>query len=277
MTKSAKHWCFTVNNPKQTLNGCTNEYCRGFIEEDHKYLCQGIETGEKGTRHIQGYVCFHKRRTLASVKKWLPTAHWEACKGSPAQNRDYCLKDGSYCEHGEVPKNQGNRTDLDELHETIKNGATIEEIVSNHFGSFLRYQRGIDRVRELYVQHRDWPMSVYVYWGETGTGKTRRAVEEHPGAYFKDGSDWWDGYESHETVIWDEFYGGACKLSFFLRLTDRYPLRVPVKGGFRVFRSRTIIFTSNTDPRDWYTFPNEALRSAFERRITGIVHFSKFP
>ena len=44
-------------------------------------------------------------------------------------------------------------------------------------------------------------------WGETGTGKTRRAVDDAKsmGSYFiKSNNKWWDGYTDQKTVILDE-------------------------------------------------------------------------
>lgn len=39
-----------------------------------------------------------------------------------------------------------------------------------------------------------------------------------------------------------------------LRLMDRYPLKVPTKGGFEEFRSTMIIITSNEPIDNWYKF-----------------------
>lgn len=271
----AKNWCFTLNNPPKTNLDCKNDECIGFIPDEMSYIVQGRETGDKGTHHLQGFVAFHKLRRLNNVKRILPGAHWEVCKGNPDQNRTYCIKDGDFCEHGVVPKKAGHRTDIDSLHETIRTGSSIDQIVDNHFGLFLKYPRAIDRAIDLYRGDRSWPMSVTVYWGESGTGKTKKAFEDHPDAHFQTLGKWWDGYEGHEHVIWDEFYGGSCPLSFFLKLTDRYPFRVPIKGGTRKFLAKTITFTSNVSPYEWYEFRNERLRDAFERRLTKVVHFNK--
>jgi len=81
---------------------------------------------------------------------------------------------------------------------------------------------------------------------------------------------WWDGYEGQHTVIIDEFYSWL-RYDFFLRLTDRYPLQVETKGGSVQFVSRRIVFTSNTQPTEWY--PNIQDRAAFNRRIGAVFAF----
>lgn len=76
---------------------------------------------------------------------------------------------------------------------------------------------------------------VYVFWGPTGTGKSRRAWDEAgPDAYPKDPrSKFWDGYNGHSNVVLDEFRG-AIDVSHLLRWFDRYPVLVEVKGSSRI-------------------------------------------
>lgn len=272
----SKFWCFTVNNPENNEICKESIYCVGYNPDKHQYLLQGIETGKNGTRHIQGYVIFHKRCRLSQVKKFVPRAHWEISKGSPQQNYVYCTKDQTFHEHGVLPeKTQGKRNDLDRLHDTIRRSANIEDVIENHFAAFIKYPRGVTRAIEFYSPKRNWEMQNIVYWGASGVGKTKRAFEEHPEAYWKDNSPWWDGYVNQDVVIWDEFSGSSTPLSTFLRVTDRYPFAVPIKGGYTQFLAKKIIFTSNVDPGEWYLFKRNELRTAFFRRLTDIIEFKR--
>lgn len=232
----------------------------------------GYEQGEKGTWHIQGYVQMKNRTKLGAMKKLFPRAHLEVAKGLPQQNIDYCSKDQRWHVHGSEPVKQGSRTDLDDVKKSIDSGATYADLVESHFGAAVRYQRSLQNIIELRRKERDLPPTVYVYWGDTGLGKSRKAHEEYPNAYWKSYGDWWDGYAGHEAVIIDEFYGWI-KFDFLLRLLDRYPLQVPVKGGFRKFVATTIIFTSNKPWAEWYPGIAPVHVRALERRITKVVHF----
>lgn len=272
----AKYWCFTLNNPPETKACTENVYCCGYNPDTHEYMVQGIERGKNGTLHIQGYVAFHKRHRLSQLKKWLPSAHWEPAKGSPGQNLEYCTKDHSYCQHGDLPeKTQGKRNDLELLHDTLKTGAGLRTVLDDHFASFIRYERSIRSAIALYAPKRSWEMEIIILWGASGTGKTRKAYADYPESYWKDNSPWWDHYEGQETVIWDEFSGSSAPLNLFLRLTDRYPMSVPYKGGYANFTSKRIIFTSNIDPDDWYQFRNNELKIAFQRRITERIEYKR--
>ena len=79
--------------------------------------------------------------------------------------------------------------------------------------------------------------------------------------------------ESQETVIIDDFYGWM-PFDTLLRLTDRYPMLVDIKGGAVQFTAKRIIITSNEVPDNWY--PNVSCLphrwNALLRRITSNCH-----
>jgi len=107
-----------------------------------------------------------------------------------------------------------------------------------------------------------------VYWGPTGTGKSRRAWQESgDDAYSKDPrTKFWCGYRCEENVIIDEFRG-AIDISHILRWTDRYPVRVEVKGSSKPLSASKFIFTSNLHPRLWYPELDAETYAALERRL----------
>lgn len=144
----------------------------------------------------------------------------------------------------------------------IEDGANDEELASFHFPTFISSYRGLTLYRSLCVKARDFKSTVYVCQGPTGTGKSKWALETFPNAYWKQRSNWWDGYCGQETVIIDEFYGWL-PFDLCLRLCDRYPLLVETKGGNVQFVAKRIIFTSNALPSSWWKncyFPSFARR-----------------
>ena len=47
-------------------------------------------------------------------------------------------------------------------------------------------------------------------------------------------------------VLFDDIEASAClPISLFLKLTDRYPHQVPIKGGYITWKPKVIVFTSN--------------------------------
>lgn len=72
----------------------------------------------------------------------------------------------------------------------------------------------------------------------------------------------------------DDFYGGV-KFNFLLKMFDRYPLQLPVKGQHAHKAWRIVFVTSNSEPREWYAnhfdeHPDSL--AALRRRLAHVVH-----
>lgn len=268
MTQS-KYWCFTLNN---------------YSQEEYEQLCEhaeqalygiiGREQGEQGTPHLQGYMVFNSRKRLSQVRQLNGRAHWERAKGSPQQNQTYCAKEGNSAEFGSLPGGQGSRNDLQAVLTDVKRGESIRTIREKHWGSWLRYHKAILQAHLDYNPKRNEKTVVNVYWGATGLGKTRRAFQEAgENAYFHNGGQWFDGYDGTSPVIFDDFGGSEFKLTYLLKLLDRYPFRVPIKGGFVNWNPNGIWITSNRSPNDWYPNAHQEHVDALRRRFSTIIHF----
>lgn len=78
-----RNWVFTLNNyTPEDIKELAQQECYLFQEE----------TGENGTPHLQGILCFKNPMSLSSMKKINGRAHWEACKNKIASIQ-YCSKE----------------------------------------------------------------------------------------------------------------------------------------------------------------------------------------
>lgn len=273
----ARRYCFTINNyTEQELS-----YLRRLDSGRVRYLVCGEEVGETGTRHLQGYVELLRPTRPGGVKKILGTdrAHIEVSAGSSEQNYEYCTKEGQFFEVGDQRGGaQGKRTDLDEVTDIIRSGGSARDVLEHCGPAFIKYCRGIERAIYILASPREWPTGFIWRFGATGTGKSRDTHAESQAlcpesvAWLGDVSlQWFDGWvPGSKGAVLDEFDGTA-KLPLLLRILDRYPLKVPVKGGFLEWNCRILFITSQYAPEAYYGGYEQF--SALKRRIRdfGIV------
>jgi len=265
----AVNWCFTINNAA----GDDNYDLPRTWGDNVRYCVWQSEVGESGTEHLQGYLVLNERMRLTQMKNLCYAAHWAARAGTHEQAKLYCMKDDNRIagpweigsEEG-LAKKKGQRTDLDALKRDLDNPELeLADVANNHFGSFLRYHKGIQSYLVSKVRHRaNAAPKVYIYWGPTGTGKSRKAAQQFPNAYRKMKSDWWQGYKGENEVIFDDFYGWIA-YDELLRILDWYRMEMPLKGTSAPLSANTFIFTSNKPWYEWY--PKVKDTSALKRRV----------
>lgn len=234
-----------------------------------------LEQGaESGYLHWQIIVAFSKKTSLAGCKQTFgDKVHAELGRSEAAA--DYVWKEetrvaGTQFEFGVKPIRRNSKTDWESVWESAKKGDIDAVPASIRVQSY----RTIRTIASDFSKVSGIERTTYVFWGRTGTGKSRRAwAEAGLDAYGKDPrSKFWDGYQDQQHVVVDEFRGGI-DISHLLRWTDRYPVRVEIKGSSKPLCATTIWITSNLDPRLWYPELDSETVDALLRRLT-ITHFN---
>lgn len=177
---------------------------------------------------------------------------------------------GTQFELGSRPFKRNSKTDWESVRANAISGNLAEipaDVYIKHYNSLRRI--AADHSRPVPVVR-----TCYVFWGKTGTGKSRKAwADAGVEAYAKDPlTKWWCGYTGEANVIIDEFRG-VLSIAHLLRWLDRYPVRVEAKGSTIPLRASTFWITSNLDPREWYPDIDEDTKAALLRRLN-ITHFS---
>lgn len=237
------------------------------LPEGVTYLVGQPERGETGYEHWQIMAAFSSKKSLGQVKAIFGrTAHCEPTRSDAARayvNKE-ATRDGEPFEFGELPIRRNAGADWDRIKSMAKAGE-IDQVPSD---VFIRYYRTLKSIAADYDNPVGLEKSVVVYYGATGTGKSRRAWEEAGvGAYPKDPrSKFWCGYRGESHVIIDEFRGGI-DISHLLRWLDRYPVRVELKGSSTPLMATKIWITSNLHPMNWYLDMDMETKQALLRRL----------
>lgn len=169
---------------------------------------------------------------------------------SPKDALAYVKKDGDIVEFGECPyKEKMSTAEKNRLFLS----RPLEELVDEGEISLYSYKQLVV-ARNMYLMSRNAnkarvPPKVYWLYGPTGSGKTRYAVEQGGEEYWiSNHSEWFDGYWGQKTAIIDDLRAGTYKFAFLLRLLDRYPMLVQIKGGWVVWDPEIIFVTAPARP-----------------------------
>lgn len=82
-------WCFTLNNYEDgdilELRLKLNRLCKHYVFQE--------ETGEQGTRHLQGSISLIKKERLSTLKEWDNRIHWEATRNAKCADAYACKEE----------------------------------------------------------------------------------------------------------------------------------------------------------------------------------------
>ena len=271
-SQRSRNWAFT-DFTLLDMNAIYTEY-----PDIIRYLCWGKEICPKTNReHFQGWVQFLNPKRLMGVKKIFGCnkIHVEPMRACEETNNQYCTKSGNLQKRGCFVV-QGQRTDLEKIKLAIEENVPEIEIAADNFETWVRFRGSFLKYRELVAEQESTEfrhVEVQVYMGNTGTGKTRAAMEEK--SVYKiqgDEMQWWDGYQGEDTLVIDE-YANQIKCTKLLGILDGYQLRLPIKGGFTYAAWHKVIITTNLEVL--HEQANDRHRDALHRRITEYWEFGE--
>lgn len=258
--------------------------------DKHKYICFGLEVApETGNKHIQGYIQLKDRKKFTFLHDYFDLHkkgkqdkfHIEYANGSVKQNQQYTSKTRDedevpnkvWLEYG-TPTKQGKRTDLTDLKEKLrKDPKSLRELMKEDVVS-TQQMRFVEGMQKYMFSHRDPKKPPKVFWiyGSTGKGKTKLIYDSFesvcPVSDFK-----WPGnfYFQEECLLFDDFRAGDIPFHTLLKIVDRYPYTLAVKGSFVPLNSPFIVITSPKSIRKTFNEFHEDLKQ-LERRIKAEIN-----
>lgn len=287
----------TINAP--TEKGYTHQHILNVFRNQFKtliYLCMADEQGTQFHTHI--FVVFASRVRFSMLKRYLPEAHIEKCKGSVSDNVNYIKKsgkwetniakqekkiEGSFDEYGtQPPDSKGKRSDMSELYQMVLDNMTNAEILAQNQDYILQIDK-IDKVRTTVLAERfketvRLDLEVIYISGETGTGKTRGVLEKNGYSNVYRVTDYlhpFDSYNGQPVIAFDEFRS-SLKIKEMLLYCDIYPIELPSRYANKFACYNKIYIISNWILEKQYPeIQKEDKESwkAFLRRIHRVIHY----
>lgn len=241
------------------------------------YLHGQQEIGEpSGYHHWQLFCITTRKVSLRQIKSvFTDTTHGELTRTEAAE--DYCLKDdtavpGTQFELGIRPFKRNDDRDWERVWQLAITGHILDVPASIR----IQHYSTLRKIGADFACPQGVVRTIHVYWGRTGTGKSRRAwMEAGNQAYCKDPrSKFFYGYKGERKIVFDEFRGGI-DIGHVLRWFDRYPVNVEYKGYSGPLMADEIWITSNLHPIAWYPDLDAETYNALMRRFTNVEEFTE--
>lgn len=299
----------TLNNPQDW--GYDSDKVIRLLSElaGCRYIAIAEEIGAlEHTPHMHFFVVYKNPKAESTMRNVVPKAHWDPCRGTIEQNRDYVFKQGKWVdsekgttalpetqrEWGEIPTEckefPSRKSDvMDAINQMIEEGLSPSEIMGMHAG----YCEYADTIRRAYILRRaaDVPpvrdVKVHYVVGASGSGKTytyKRLCDRFGDCdvylvtdYANDMTAAFDRYQAENIIVMDEFRGNV-RFSTFLNLTDKYRCDIHARYVSTMALYSEVYITSVYPPEKLYENLVETASQGIEprqqlyRRISDITY-----
>ena len=270
-----RNFLFTLNEVDEW------DELRKYITEKGNFQ-YGIASLEKapttGHKHIHFYAQFKKPTEIYQSK--CAGARIDKCKGSAQQNIEYVKKTKEPEKRGEIIFEQGEPL--------MKGGVSIKEVKAmapqDRESLPLVYYNIVNKInaeeaKQLNPDEYHKEVEVFYLYGESGSGKTRKAIEmiKQLGGTFNevkyDGSFWHGVSEDSEIALYDDWRDSHMKPSEFINFIDYNRHVMNIKGSSIRNNYKHIFITSIQRPEEIYKNVGEEPRRQWERRIKEFIEF----
>lgn len=231
-------------------------------EDTISYIIVCEELHKDEGKHLHAFVQLKSILNVKSCNKFdltYDTKRFHCNIQGTASVRDwinYVKKDGCWIEWGTNPIS-ATKLNKEEFNKKILLAENLNELVDKGIINIKELPRVVAAKEQYKLQERRKlrrNLLVKWYYGATGTGKTRQAIEEGMDDYWLSGEKlkWFDGYDGQKVAIIDDLRADSCQWGYLLRLLDIYPVTVEIKGGHANWCPDIIIITAPVMPEELF-------------------------
>lgn len=182
-------------------------------------------------------------------------------KGTAYENYKYCSKNetsvpNTFQEHGKAMK-QGQRNDLVQYKDAVIDGMSQQDLLDEFPSVVARYTHFRDTIHAIqlteYSKKPRNDLIVEFVFGPPGTGKSHYAHSHDD--YYKpllaNNTVWFEQYAGEKVLLLEDLDPSTIPRHNLLTITDKYPMRLPIKGSSTWAAWNKVIITTNCDISDF--------------------------
>lgn len=141
----------------------------------------------------------------------------------------------------------------------------------NAIDTWARNYRAIREYASIMQPDRNFMTRLHIFWGKPDSGKSTEAFLEGAQPMFYDGRFYDYKVGTKKVVIEEMDHDSVPTRTLMLRMIDRFPFNIPVKGSFVKFVATDVYITTNFNPDTLFPYWNDP---AFRRRIFEVKNYS---
>lgn len=267
MPDGQRRWIFVLNNFTEEeaikLELIPHFYNVVYLICGHEHTQPG-----DGTPHLQGFIHFLDQRSKPWLRKHIfNRAHWEEARGTDDQQIYSAKEPNAYTfVYGKPAGKHHTAVTMNEY--ALMSDEDALELCP---GRDMQWRSRKEQWKSMRYKPYSGPRQVIWLHGPSGTGKTEFAHRYGDLSAPDFANGFFNGASATTTLLIDEADKVGLPLQAFLRISDRYPTTLNVKGGCIPHTADTVIFTSTCTPEVVWAGSDDYLTQV-ERRITQCIY-----
>jgi hypothetical protein len=198
-------------------------------------------------KYLSGCVEFRDTKSLNAARSLLASCVVEPRTTPSSETYEYYLKNCRY-KCGIVPKRQGQRTDIQEVRDSIACSSSIAPCTQQA----KKLHEKLSQDPKFEARRTGAPYVVWIF-GASGTGKTANALQWSTNPYVVEKPiNAWYGYNNHSDVLIDNITASWYTYEELLRLLGHYSYSVETSNGPKQLLATQITITCLHSPYGLY-------------------------
>lgn len=188
--------------------------------------------------------------------------HFEIMHGSIQENEVYCAKEGKTTKLGYFCK-QGYRTVIHTIKDDMRNGSSVNEIMENYTGEFVRYSNGLMKMKALIDKQKVLKQKINVSLSIIGDADDEVGPDIFRIDSTRELKFLFDGYDGEKTIV-VEGMNDWIPRNYLKKMIDSLPWQINTKYG-STYKMWNHVILEDNGKRNLYDGYDHKLRKCLDK------------